>query len=278
MNKLKSIFISTYLTYAAIIATIQIIQFTQSWDVAWLMSALVHLLPVGFIAKLFLTHTPRTDQNLNAVTIAMFGLMIAVMILMSSLPTAYPRLFTFALITLAGWILYLKWYSVLPARGDILAIGKSLPELALEHTDGSQVNTSTFLGKKTLYMFYRGNWCPLCMAQIKEIAQQYKQLDELGVQMVLVSSQPHSHSANLAKKHDVPFIFLADPKGKASKTIGVNHDGGTAFGMEVFGYSSNTLLPTVIITNELGQIIFLDQTDNYRVRPEPETFIKALGQ
>ena len=48
-------------------------------------------------------------------------------------------------------------------------------------------------------------------------------------------------------------------------------------GMEIFGYKSETVLPTVIITDEEGKILFLDQTDNYRVRPEPETFFEVLN-
>ena len=35
-------------------------------------------------------------------------------------------------------------------------------------------------------------------------------------------------------------------------------------------------LPTVIITDAKGKIVFADLTDNYRVRPEPETFLKVI--
>jgi hypothetical protein len=37
-------------------------------------------------------------------------------------------------------------------------------------------------------------------------------------------------------------------------------------------------MPTVIITDEQGKIIFADLTDNYRVRPEPETFLRVLDE
>jgi len=32
----------------------------------------------------------------------------------------------------------------------------------------------------------------------------------------------------------------------------------------------------VVITDEKGMIIFADQTDNYRVRPEPAIFLEVL--
>ena len=36
-------------------------------------------------------------------------------------------------------------------------------------------------------------------------------------------------------------------------------------------------MPTVIITDAERRIIFTHQTDNYRVRPEPATFLRALA-
>jgi len=263
--------------YAAIIGIIQLIEFTKSLDITWLISAIIHLFPVGFIVKLFVTHTPRTGSKLNFITIGIIGLTVATTLVMQKSPENYPMLFVYALITFAGWLFYLKWYSVLPKRSEnILAVGNIMPELTFEDSEKSPISTLGFLGSKTLYMFYRGNWCPLCTAQIKEMAAQYRELDELGVKTVLISPQPHSHSTNIAKRFDVPFLFLTDPKGKAAKNLDLYHENGTPFGMEVLGYSSDTVLPTVIITNEQGKIIFLDQTDNYRVRPEPETFLKVL--
>jgi len=38
------------------------------------------------------------------------------------------------------------------------------------------------------------------------------------------------------------------------------------------------ILPTVIITDAEGKIIFADLTDNYRVRPEPDTFLKVIDE
>jgi len=37
-------------------------------------------------------------------------------------------------------------------------------------------------------------------------------------------------------------------------------------------------MPTVIITDEGGKILYSDATDNYRVRPEPELFLNVLRE
>ncbi len=46
--------------------------------------------------------------------------------------------------------------------------------------------------------------------------------------------------------------------------------------MSVFGYDSATVFPTVIVLDAKGVVRWIDQTDNYRVRPEPDTFVPLL--
>jgi hypothetical protein len=41
-------------------------------------------------------------------------------------------------------------------------------------------------------------------------------------------------------------------------------------------WGSDTVLPTVIIADADGRILYSDQTDNYRVRPDPEIFLRVL--
>ncbi len=47
-------------------------------------------------------------------------------------------------------------------------------------------------------------------------------------------------------------------------------------GMQALGYDSETVLPTVVITEAGGRILWADETDNYRVRPEPDLFLTVL--
>ena len=48
----------------------------------------------------------------------------------------------------------------------------------------------------------------------------------------------------------------------------------------MLGYDSETVLPTIIITNTntKGHILWAHETDNYRIRPEPDTFLKVLRE
>ena len=94
--------------------------------------------------------------------------------------------------------------------------------------------------------------------------------------MALISPQPPGHTRRLAKKMGVPFLFLVDRGNRAAAKLGIEAPAGIPFGFQVLGYASDSVLPTVVITDASGKILFADLTDNYRVRPEPATFLEVL--
>jgi len=75
---------------------------------------------------------------------------------------------------------------------------------------------------------------------------------------------------------EVPFIYLVGTGNKVARQLKLLAQNGLPFGMQLLGYDSDTVMPTVVITDAEGKIIFADLTDNYRVRPEPETFMRVL--
>lgn len=279
MNRLKSIFISTAVMVWAYFSYLLIMEVAiGSLSVYSLSLSLISVLPLGFfIILLSLKPLARTSRSLLIITslISLGSIVTLFGAYQQSLPFYYLYV---AISSITLWLIYVYWYSVMPgSRGD-LKVGGVLPELTFRKEENIEINTSVYKGKKVLYMFYRGNWCPLCMAQIKEISAQYKELAKRGVEVLLISPQPVSHSISLAKRMKVEFNFLTDKNNAMARMLKIDHKNGAPLGMEMFGYKSETVLPTVIITDEVGKIIFLDQTDNYRVRPEPSTFLAVLDK
>jgi peroxiredoxin len=114
------------------------------------------------------------------------------------------------------------------------------------------------------------------MAQIKEIAAKYHELSALGAKVILIAPQPEKNTQALAVKCNVPFIFLTAIDNRAAQALGIEMKNGLPAGMEMLGYDKDTVYPTVIITDTDGRIIYSDFTNNYRIRPEPDEFIKVL--
>jgi len=277
-NLLKSIFISTFPVVALVIAirsALQMISTGFSWQYAGAFLASFPI--VLFFALVFINKKPRTSANLMPWTITIGGGLLLSLIGLTM--STYKGIY-FAAGATSMWLLYLFWYSKFNERAAnrVLKVGQMLPDFSLEDANKKQISVNSFNGHPSIYMFYRGNWCPLCMAQIKEIAQQYKELEKRGVNMVLISPQPHKYTASLAKKFQVGFHFLVDKGNQVARQLNILGENGLPFGFQVFGYDSDTVMPTIIITDKNGKILFADLTDNYRVRPEPSTFLAILDR
>jgi len=270
-----------YITAASLIAVYAgYMLFQEKFQVGWLGVFLTTAPFVASVSWWTLSHSkPRTTASLTPYTvIAACG--VALALWNSSQAPAQPDALLASGLALAGFIaflIYLYWYSYFGRQpSPALKIGEALPAVDFEDGKGVRISSSSFLGNPALYLFYRGNWCPLCMAQIKEIAGQYQEFAAREVAIILVSPQPHAHTRRLARKYDEPFHFLVDPGTVAAEALGIAAPGGLPAGLEVLGYATDTVLPTALIVAADGTLIFADQTDNYRVRPKPETLLAVL--
>ena len=282
MNLIKSIFIFIAPAWLVVVVVLGVSGLLKSYGLLFNIGIIASALPlILFFSYIMLfKKLARTSEYLLIVLIPSFiGYIMVFSIFMTG--SEYQRLvgMIFSLSAFLITFLYVFWYSNnRRVIVDTLANNQQLPEFMVKDADGNKVSSNTFKNKKSLIFFYRGNWCPLCMAQIKEVANSYQQLAQQGTKIILISPQPHSNSKSLANKFDVPFLFLVDKNSQVAKQLGILAENGLPFGMQLLGYDSDTVMPTVIITDKKNKIIFADLTDNYRVRPEPETFIKILQQ
>ena len=280
MNFLKSAYISAFVFYLLCVSAYAITQLIRGTDpvLSWLGMALAAMGPLAFFAWVFIRKPARTVQHPLGYTI-ISGLGLAVTMAMSwRHGDAAGIIHIWSGLALVSWIVYLRWYS--PFRGrmsKLLAPGLQLPEFSLQNTEGESVNSSLFRGRPFVLLFYRGNWCPFCTAQIRELAQKYRELEATGALVVLISPQPLAEHRKLAKRFDVPMQFLRDPDNKAARQLGIFAPWGTPMGMQLLGYDSDTVLPTVVICDAYGTILYTHLTDNYRIRPEPVEFLKVLA-
>ncbi len=279
MNLLKSVFISGFVTWLVVVSLYAFTQLVRGSEplLSWLGLALAAFSPLVFFIKAFTFKSPRTRRHpVEYSVLSGLGVVIT-MAISHRYGQSAGIIHVWAGLTLLGWLVYLRWYSVFRGRdAHSLRVGSPLPDFRLESMDGHIVSSESFKAKPHLLLFYRGNWCPFCTAQVEELAAAYQRMEKVGISVVLISPQSIKKNQALAARFDVPMVFLRDRDNTAAKQLGILHEWGTPMGMQVLGYGSDTVLPTVILTNEKGMILFSDQTDNYRVRPEPATFEALL--
>lgn len=277
MNLMKSIFITSYIMAGMAGLISAIVSLTNSGlQSPWLGTALACAGPAVFFSHIMLMPRARTSRNLNLVIGAgIVGTVLSVVL--GDAPTSLPVLIA-AGVGLFGSLVYVFWYSRFgAAMNAALTEGAMLPALELSE-NGKRFSLAQLTAKPALWVFYRGNWCPLCVAQIKEIAAQYRELARRGVEVYLISPQSEANSQALSKKMDAPMHFMTDVGNRAAEALGIKVENGLPAGFQALGYGSDVPRPTVFITAPGGKVIFCDMTDNYRVRPEPASFFPVLDR
>jgi peroxiredoxin len=277
-TKLKSLFIFPAIAVSLVLLIVSVFMaFAGGYErTAWL-GATIASVPIPLLmVRLMFAPVERTSENLPLLLmVASFGVLVAgwEQFLEGTSgrgPTAI------ALLSMLLLVVYVFWYSRFGRiESHQLAVGKKLPEFALTDVQGNDFRSQNLIGSPAILLFYRGNWCPLCMAQIKEIVSKYQDIEAMGVNVALISPQPDEQSRKLAAQHKVPFNFLIDKNNEVAESLGIAIKNGVPVGMPG-GYSPHTVLPTLIVINDSGTIVFSDQTDNYRVRPEPDLFLAIL--
>lgn len=277
LQRIKAAYVSSYLTVSWLLLALATWKLWQGADVLAWSGVALSAAPMAVLITLIMIRPmlARTSANLLEIHIPV-GIGSLLALIYGSVTNDIAAMVA-GIVGYAGFIGYTFWYSRYDRdASDALRVGKQLPDVSLTTSSGEPFSLRDVAGQPSVILFFRGNWCPLCMAQIKEIAAEYREIQALGAKVFLVSPQPQGHSAALAKRFDVDFEFLVDRDNKAAQALGIVSAFGIPTGLEVMGYDTEAPMPTVIITDANGRVHWADETDNYRVRPEPETFLKVL--
>lgn len=235
----------------------------QDTRVAWFGAALACLPLPLFVARIRFTQVVRTSENLPLLLlVSAGGLVVAAWETYIQGQADWPPVAVAVLGTLL-LCAYIFWYSRFGRfASPKLAVGGKLPAFELTTLDGGRSQAADFRGKPAIFMFFTSNECPFCMAQVQEISARHAELEDLGIRLALISPQPTERTRRLAAQTGLSSPFHVDRANTAAEALGIADDG--------------TVLPTVVVTNANGTILYSDQTDNYRVRPEPDIYISIL--
>lgn len=277
-NNLKSWFLTLLVIYNVIVTAIgAAVLASDTGDFSiWLSVTIASAQVAFYFAWLYLAHVPRTSPGLAGFSIGIFlATMYSVYASYAQQLASVAPLLGF--VSLSGWLAYVAWYSDLGDRSSAkIKVGKKLPAISLEDYDGKRVSSEDWTGERRLVIFYRGNWCPICTAQVKELEKLKTRFDELGVKITFISPQAHHKSRNFAMRMGSGYDFLVDVNNSAAKVLGILHSDGLPKGLEILGYEPDVPMPTTFVVDEKGKVLFADLSANYRLRPRPEDILAAI--
>jgi len=274
---MKRWFISLYLMLLAALVVVALYGLAR--PVPWTAPAgmlLAAVAPLTFFIWLAGARPARTEAHPVIVSVLSgLGAVVSMMAVYRYGDDLQPYLVG-GVLALAGWLAYVTWYSRQPVPVGAPVPGERLPEFTLIDGDGSEIGTDALDGHNAVLLFYRGNWCPLCTAQIRELAAAWRKVASYNARVWFISSQSQKHTREMARRFSIPAKFLRDPDNRAAKKLGIEAPGATPAGLEALGYPPDAALPTVIVVDEAGVIRFLEVAENYRLRPDPDIYLKYL--
>jgi peroxiredoxin len=161
-------------------------------------------------------------------------------------------------------------------KSQFLELGNHFPTVPLETLEGAAITAGDFTGSPTLIVFFRANWCTLCMAQLKELRDRADRLAGASVQVKFVSNQPVQKSKELARRLNLPggFEILYDRDLRAARALGIVDEGGTPAAMT--GFPRDTVMATVVGLDEQSRVIYVDEPNHYRQRPHPDSYLSVF--
>jgi peroxiredoxin len=101
-------------------------------------------------------------------------------------------------------------------------VGARAPEFELADGDGKLFRSAEALSRGRLVLsFYRGRWCPYCVAELESLRDVLPQIQAAGASLVAISPQTPKQSYFTADQHELRFPVLSDPGNRVARQFGL---------------------------------------------------------
>ena len=101
-------------------------------------------------------------------------------------------------------------------------LGSLAPAFELSDQNGRIVSSSELLQTgRLVIIFFRGRWCPFCVAQLQAMNLVLPQLRETGASLVAISPQTANQSSFMADQHKLMFPLLSDVGNTVARSFGL---------------------------------------------------------
>jgi peroxiredoxin Q/BCP len=102
-----------------------------------------------------------------------------------------------------------------------IQIGDKLPHFTALTQDGASFDSKSVLQKPVVIYFYPKDNTPGCTAQACSFRDAYQDFQDLGAEVIGVSSDSVRSHQNFKNKYKLPFVLLSDADRKLRKLFGV---------------------------------------------------------
>jgi peroxiredoxin len=171
-------------------------------------------------------------------------------------------------------------------REGVLGIGAKAPSFELADQDGKLISSKALLSQGNLVIcFFRGRWCPFCVAQMEAMNQILPQLQQSGAGLVGISPQTVRQCSFMHDQHHLGFPLLSDKANAVARQFGLVYRVPESQ-QEVYrktfvnlpflnGEASWELpIPATYVLQQDSTISYVQADPDYARRPEPAEILE----
>ncbi|PCJ57380.1 MAG: alkyl hydroperoxide reductase [Planctomycetota bacterium] len=164
-----------------------------------------------------------------------------------------------------------------------MLVGDKAPDFNLPNALGKTISLSQCLKSGPVILkFYRGEWCPHCNLDLREIQNHIEEIKALGVQVLAVSPQNPNAALTITQKNDLVFDVLSDSNQEVIRAYNLQFDPGQDYHQKrdltlLNGDGSITLpVPATFIITSDSVIVTSHVDTNYTERMPVEEILNIL--
>lgn len=150
-----------------------------------------------------------------------------------------------------------------------------MPDFQARDELGNPLRSADLRGSPSVILFVRGNWCPFCSAQVKNLTKHYKDIIDRGARLILITPRPLETTRRVASFFEFDFEFWLDADLAIAKQLSLLHVAGVpkSFNKE---YGRDTVWPASLVVDDAGTIRYAELSKHISDRPDPELLLREL--
>ncbi len=166
-----------------------------------------------------------------------------------------------------------------------LSVGDTAPDFTLPNALGNKISLSELLKSGVVIIkFYRGEWCPICNLDLRELQNKLPEIKYFGATLLAVSPQKTDDALTVTQKNNLGFEVLSDSGQEVIKAYNLQFDPGEDYHQRrdltlLNGDGSKTLpVPATFIVDKNREIIAAHVEPDYTKRMSPAEILEVLGK
>jgi peroxiredoxin len=172
----------------------------------------------------------------------------------------------------SAFFFFLTFMSGLPDQRAAVAAGSKAPDFRSLDSDGREFRLSDLSGSRVLLKFFRGTWCPYCVADLRLWSEQREELRALGLKLVAVSHDSVEELRRFKRGHGWEMTLVADPTLEIIRRYNLQNRNFTPKG----GPFRDMSIPTTILIDKDGKVLWMSQATDFRVRSHPAKVLSDI--